>query len=662
MQIDEILAKLKPLLGKDEVDKLWRTYVALSAKNRAMFERVLMLRLANSLGTTFEQEMILLEPPSKEAAFGEYELGSVCYGTEALHTFGLRESELIQHTAIFGRSGSGKTNVGFLFVLNLIKQNKPFLVFDWKRNYRDLLSLPECRSITVFTVGRNVAPFHFNPLEPPPDVQPTTWLKKLIEIMAHAYYLGEGCAFLLQKALAAVFKESTSQNRSPTIADLQEYLYRYKAKGRETGWMDSTLRAVGVLCFGEVGRVLNAKHMTPVQDILTKRVILELDALTNTDKTFLIEALLLWIHHFRLTQSERETFKHAIMIEEAHHILLRKKQEVTGSESVTDILLREIRELGEAVILLDQHPSLISKPALGNTYCTIAMNLKHRGDTRMVADCLHLDSEQTEHLTRLPVGYAVAKLQDRYFRPFLVKFPLVQITKGAVTDGIIQHLPEVHADEDEMPFELAGLQVRKDEAAFLQDIVAHRFSPVVERYARLGLSACKGNDIQRRLISKGLVTAELLSDGTRRWKVLCLSDKGREFLGLPEEGKRFGGIQHQFWVEKVANRLESAGYQVEREFPIGEGRTIDLVASKGGRKIAIEVETGNSDALSNIQKCLVAGFGLVICLTISKELTEKIIGQVRDSGLNLGTVKVVELSDGTGQENTFLKAIETVLK
>ena len=37
----------------------------------------------------------------------------------------------------------------------------------------------------------------------------------------------------------------------------------------------------------------------------------------------------------------------------------------TGEETVTDVLLREIRELGESVICLDQHPSLISKPALG---------------------------------------------------------------------------------------------------------------------------------------------------------------------------------------------------------------------------------------------------------------------------------------------------------
>src|SRR4030042_5738380 len=142
--------------------------------------------------------------------------------------------------------------------------------------------------------------------------------------------------------------------------------------------MDSAMRAVDVLCFGEVGKVLNQRQNIPLDRLLEKNVILELDALTNSDKTYLIESLLLWIHHYRMAQGERETFKHAILIEEAHHILLRKKQEIMGEEAITDIILREVRELGEAIVLLDQHPSLISKPALGNTYTTISMNLKHR--------------------------------------------------------------------------------------------------------------------------------------------------------------------------------------------------------------------------------------------------------------------------------------------
>ncbi len=83
------------------------------------------------------------------------------------------------------------------------------------------------------------------------------------------------------------------------------------------------MRAVEVLCFGEVGGVLNRGGSFDIAGLLRKRVILELDALTNSDKTFLIESLLLWIHHYRMGQEDRERFKHAVVIEEAHHILLR---------------------------------------------------------------------------------------------------------------------------------------------------------------------------------------------------------------------------------------------------------------------------------------------------------------------------------------------------
>jgi hypothetical protein len=63
------------------------------------------------------------------------------------------------------------------------------------------------QGILVFTVGRSVSPFYFNPLIPPTGTPPTTWLKKLIEIMCHSYFLGEGVAYLLQKAFDTVYRE-----------------------------------------------------------------------------------------------------------------------------------------------------------------------------------------------------------------------------------------------------------------------------------------------------------------------------------------------------------------------------------------------------------------------------------------------------------------------
>ncbi|NIO27736.1 MAG: hypothetical protein GTO29_04180 [Candidatus Latescibacteria bacterium] len=187
--------------------------------------------------------------------------------------------------------------------------------------------------------------------------------------------------------------------------------------------MDSAIRAVAVLCFGELGKVVNIQSHQFLPWILDKNVVLELDALSEVEKTFFIELLLLWIHHHRLQEPDREKLKHVILIEEAHHILLRKKQEIEGTETVVDTLIREIRELGEGIVVIDQHPSLVSRPALGNTYTTICLNLKEATDVRAASDAMLLKDDQREYLGHLPVGQGIVKLQDRWTRPFLVDFP-----------------------------------------------------------------------------------------------------------------------------------------------------------------------------------------------------------------------------------------------
>ncbi|MEW6664119.1 MAG: DUF87 domain-containing protein [Thermodesulfobacteriota bacterium] len=641
MKVEDVFRQLKPVAGPD-LDRLWPEYILSDSKARKEIEDALRILLARKLGQTYEENAVLLEPPAPELAKGEYPMGTVLYGEEEFHPFGLREAEWIQHLGIFGRSGSGKTNTAFLVVLNFLASEKPFLVFDWKRNYRDLLSMKLGKEVLVFTVGRDVAPFHFNPLIPPAGTPPAIWLKKIIEIMCHSYFLGEGVAYLLQKAIDSVYQEfgvyAANSNAYPTVLDVKDWLERYRTKGREAAWMDSAVRAVGVLCFGETGRVLNRRNSFGMEDILQRNVILELDALTNSDKTFLIESLLLWIHHYRMGQAEREQFKHALVIEEAHHVLLRKKQEAAGEEAVTDIILREIRELGEAIVLIDQHPSLISKPAMGNTYCTVAMNLKHRSDIAMIAESLLLDTEQARYLGRLETGTAMVKLQGRWFFPFLVRFPLVKVEKGAVTDGMVREMMGTWIDEREVISAGEGLSggngagngvfrasrgegkgpeeggegLAKAEELLLRDIGENQSSATTERYARLGLNAYMGDKGRKGLLERGLIEVKDVPTRTGRIKLLVATEKGRSAaggLGLKAVlADRKGGPEHDYWKKLLAGEYRKDGWRVIEEYPIGGGRTVDLACFKDGRKLAVEIETGKSEAAYNVQKCLDAGF------------------------------------------------------
>lgn len=95
-------------------------------------------------------------------------------------------------------TGTGKTNLAFQILRELKKKHKPFLVFDWKRNYRDLLQLPELKDSLIFTIARKISPFYFNPLIPPPVTEPGEWLMKLVDVLKHAYFVGEGVEYLLR--------------------------------------------------------------------------------------------------------------------------------------------------------------------------------------------------------------------------------------------------------------------------------------------------------------------------------------------------------------------------------------------------------------------------------------------------------------------------------
>ena len=108
--------------------------------------------------------------------------------------------------------------------------------------------------------------------------------------------------------------------------------------------------------------------------MLNENVIFELDNLANLERIFLIEALLLWIYHYRKSEQKSSAFKHAIILEESHHILSGKKEAALGEETIIETMIRMIREYGESIIVIDQEPSELSKSILANTNCKISFN------------------------------------------------------------------------------------------------------------------------------------------------------------------------------------------------------------------------------------------------------------------------------------------------
>lgn len=672
--VEDLTKKIASLTGKkhEHLVKLW---LLSSPKDRE--ELVSMLELKYRQLTNNSEEL-WLEPIPEEQARGEITIGNVLSHTKELYPFCIPASSLIRSVTIFGQSGSGKTNLAYVILTQLLEKNIPFLVFDWKRNYRDLLALTK-NNITVYTVGRGIRPFQINPLIPPPGTSPEVWLKKITEVIAGAYYVGEGVMSILHRGIDEVYKlfgvyDGTVQ-AWPTLDDVKNWIDHYvqtaSMKELKAQWIASTNRTLQSLCYGETGRILNIDQPITIQELLTKPVILELDALPENDKTLIIQTLLLWIHHYRLQEPEREKLKHVILIEEAHHVL--KKEELSAKETILDVVIREIRELGEGIIMIDQSPAQFSKNAIGNSATSLVFSLKDRSDVITAANFLLLDADHKQFLNLLPVGTCVVKCQDGYRKPFLVKIPHVRIPKGKVRDDDLEektstsaiggfsqicrtleaqnkklrevirevkknpglfsfsqsenaHLNERNAERvfsktDKVIKELEDMHVR-----FIKDVLQYPYSGISARYQRLQVSTKNGNRIKGDLEREGIIMMIPVSTGDAQVKLTEITSFGREIvkLILPDWKlrKAINGTEHRYWKNRIASALEKEGLHVEVEKPLN-GDRVDIHA-ENGNKTAIEIETGKSNIKHNINKNLRAGYKQVLLVPTNKNAQRKI--------------------------------------
>jgi len=656
MNPEELSRKLEPVLGRKAV-RLYQAWLLGDRKEKEEIEQCLQFLYYKHFQASTANQPILFHPPARDVCNGEIHLGEVCYNNRLLYPFGLHAGELAQHLAIFGRSGSGKTNTVRLLLKGLLKQKIPFLLFDWKKDYSQLdfeavfdgMRIGQ-QDIRVLPLGkRNVQGLRLNPLIPPPGTAAETWAKQLCEILTHAYMGGPGFESLFLKALDHCYSESgiyQGSNTYPTFQDLKAYFESLRCTAREAQWLQSVMRTVNGLCFGEMNQVVNAPEPMAVISLLDQNTILELDAVSNADKTFLIETILLWLRHYRLSHPPKKKLENVLIIEEAHHLL----RQMPGEESLVETSLREMRSLGIGLVIVDQMPSLISKIGLANTFCTIALNVKTGADVHALSQAMLLSTDEKDILGQLPVGQALVKLQDRFLRPFHIRIPLVPTGNQRIL-----HYQEDPNTDSRIPRKIFHTEGKtavfpppidtSAEDELLIDILKHPTDSVTQRYKRLDYSARKGNYAKDKLIEKDFIRPITLA-GLNVWlRLFELTDAGKDHLktlGAFHYSKRYGGLAHLYWQERLEEHYLSLGYTVEREKRIN-GHNVDLVASKENERIAIEVETGRSNFTENIRQCLKErSFTSIVIACISQAVAERISKEmkgVKDARLSFTEVR-----------------------
>jgi len=207
-----------------------------------------------------------------------------------------------------------------------------------------------------------------------------------------------------------------------TAFGLYEFILTFKriiAESDYSGEVKGNLQSAGVFrlmnLIEQNSNIFDTIHTVPIEDMLRKPTILELNSIDNTEQKALIMALLLISIgvYTKNNQLGDGKLKNIILIDEAH-VLLGGGQspnqdgaEAQGAtiKSLQD-MIAEIRSYGTGIIIADQSPTKVSREVVANTDIKIAFRLVQSSEKELIADSTNMDNNASQQISRLKPGEA----------------------------------------------------------------------------------------------------------------------------------------------------------------------------------------------------------------------------------------------------------------
>ena len=600
--------------------------------------------------STFPEKIPAFIPPGRDEAFGEIEMGRVLSGERESCIFGLVPDEVIRHLLITGATGTGKTTLAQLLVTQLHEKKIPVMVFDLMLNFK-------CISDDIDAIVIKLGDFRWNPLRPPPGVEPLSWCQRYTEIISENSNFMQGSGAFIQDQILKLYElygVLDGGDNYPAFPDLNELLCAasYSPMSKYSRYLETTRNQVKLM-LNSIGETLDVDKGYPIEELLERNVIFELNEVSHRVQSFFIESMLCWIYEYRLANRHGGKLLHCNVIDEAKRIFdINKEKRVSMGVPNIDILTSRIRQLGEALIVLDQEPSKLTDSIKANSYLKATFNLGSGKDIFEMSRCMGLSPQQAEDIYNLNTRECIVRLSGRYNRPFKVRVTPFE-SKKRVSDEVIEKRSDVLISQlksnprtrpPEFEEYLVGLASRskktgrskvdvqlneaKQKSQFLVSVYEKPFIPVSERYRLSGLSPRKGTDYKNEFVSKGYLREVELNLGKNGGRKIFLELLPPAVNYLEQALKKKitlwkGGFLHGYYQHKVKEAFESQGHKVGLEYAVEDGN-IDLVVDE---KFAFEIAMSSGYESHNIRKCLNSGFKRIYMLCRNEEVRAKIKGE-----------------------------------
>jgi hypothetical protein len=374
----------------------------------------------------------------------------------------IREDDFVKHGLIAGVTGSGKTNSCFYIINQLWNSPSsiPFLVIEpAKKEYRSLLNYEGFEVLQIFTLGNeNISKFRLNPFEILEGVSVQTHIDYLRAVFNASFIMFAPMPYVLERCIHEIYRDKgwdliTGENIYiqsvkeykkdifPTLSDLYEKIDPVVSSlGYEEKFtMDikAALKTrIGSLCMGGKGAMLDTRLSIPMENLLSRPTILELENIgDDEEKAFIIGLLISRLYEFRRKEKQETNgegkLRHITLIEEAHR-LLTKTPPVSGNLEIVNIkakaveafcnILSEIRAYGEGILIAEQVPTKLAEDAIKNTNLKLVHRTVAKDDRDILGHTMNLNDEQNKYITILDKGYGVVFFEGLH-ESFLVKIP-----------------------------------------------------------------------------------------------------------------------------------------------------------------------------------------------------------------------------------------------
>ena len=365
----------------------------------------------------------------------------------AVHA-GIPLNDFTKHGLIVGMPGSGKTNFSLGFLLQMWNGfHIPFLAIEpTKSEYRSLIdAIPD---LQIFTPGKShVSPYIINPFIPPTNVTVETYVPSLMTAFKAAFSMPNPLPDIFLGAINECYNEygwrmnSTKDDPNIEMFGMYEFIRVFKRRIKNMdykGDVKSNMESAGVVrlvsLIEQNSLIYDSIHTIPLEDLLKKPTVIELNAINNKEQKSLIMALLLILIcvYTKNNVAGDGKLKNVLLIDEAHVLLGNTGPVEEGSpdssgatiQAVED-MIAEVRSYGTSIIIADQSPTKVGKNIVANTNVKVIFKLVEKENKDIIRNATNMTEADYERLGRLGIGEAMLHY-GRVYEPLHIKTYNVQ--------------------------------------------------------------------------------------------------------------------------------------------------------------------------------------------------------------------------------------------